>query len=282
MMHQDGFFQSANDTRIFYQNWLPESPSRGVLLLAHGLGEHSGRYMNLINHFVPMGYAVYGLDHVGHGKSDGTRKYADRFDDFIQPLKTYREMIQQWQPDKPVFLIGHSMGGLISAIYLLDHQNGLSGAVLSGPSVQVPENISASVIVIGKILSLLMPKFGLIETIPQYVSRDPKVVQAYLDDPLVYKGKTTARLASEMLGAMQRVSREAFRISLPILILQGGADRLVRPAGSRMLHDAVSSVDKKIKLYEGLYHEIYNESEYHVVLQDVAQWIEARLSSSQL
>ncbi len=280
MTHQDGFFQSVRSTRIHYQYWLPEDEPKGVLLLVHGLGEHSGRYANVVNKFVPMGYAVYGLDHIGHGKSGGKRKYLDRFDDFIQPLKTYADMIRMWHRDKPLFLIGHSMGGLIGAIFLIDHPGGLNGAVLSGPSVKVPDNISTPVIVIGKILSVLMPGFGLIGTNPQSVSRDPEVVQAYIDDPLVYKGKTTARLAAEMLGAMQRVSREAFRISLPILILQGGADGIVSPSGAQMLHDRVGSVDRKIRIYDGLYHEVYNEPERQTVLHDMAVWIEEHLQPS--
>lgn len=273
MTHKDGFFQSVRNIRIHYQYWLPEDTPKGVLLLVHGLGEHSGRYANVINKFVPMGYAVYGLDHIGHGKSGGKRKFLDRFDDFIQPLKTYAGMIRNWHPDTPVFLIGHSMGGLIGAIFLIDHPDGFHGAVLSGPSVQVPDNISGPVICVGKILSVLAPGFGLIGINPQSVSRDLEVVQAYMDDPLVYKGKTTARLAAEMLGAMQRVSREAFRISLPILILQGGADGIVSPSGAQMLHDRVGSADKKIRIYDGLYHEVYNEPEREAVLQDMALWI---------
>lgn len=277
MNHQEGFFEGVRKTRIYHQSWLPESDPKAVLMIVHGLGEHSGRYMNVVNHFVPMGYAVYGMDHPGHGKSDGTRKYVDCFEDFIENVKAYFDRIQGWQAGKPIFLVGHSMGGLIGAVYLLDHQAGLKGAILSGPSVKVPGNVSPVTVFIGKMLATLTPKLGLLKTAPEGVSRDPAVVRAYIDDPLVYKGKTTVRLAAEMLKAMQRVSSEAGKITLPILILQGGADWIVDPSGSKMLYDLVSSADKELKIYDGLYHEVYNEPEHPGVLQDVEQWIAAHL-----
>jgi acylglycerol lipase len=277
MNHQEGFFEGVRGTRIYHQCWLPVSEPKAVLMIVHGLGEHSGRYLNVVNHFVPMGFAVYGMDHPGHGKSEGTRKYVDRFEDFIDNVKAYFDRIQGWQAGKPVYLVGHSMGGLIGAVYLLDHQAGLKGAILSGPSVKIPGNISPLTVFIGKMLVALMPRLGLIKTAPEGVSRDPAVVKAYIDDALVYKGKTTARLAAEMLKAMQRVSSEAGKITLPILILQGGADWIVDPAGARMLYELVSSADKEIKVYDGLYHEVYNEPEHPQVLRDVELWIAAHM-----
>jgi len=130
LKHQEGFFKGVRDANIYFQGWLPENEPRAVLLIVHGLAEHCGRYMNVVNHFVPLGYAVYGIDHLGHGKSDGKRVYVERFNDYTNTLKVYFDMIHGWQPDKPIFLVGHSMGGLISAVYLLDHQAELAGAVL--------------------------------------------------------------------------------------------------------------------------------------------------------
>lgn len=280
MKHQEGHFKGIRDLRIYYQCWLPEMEPKAVLLIVHGLAEHSGRYMNVVNHFVPLGYTVYGIDHIGHGKSDGSRVYVRRFEDFTDTLKTFFDMISDWQPEKPIFLVGHSMGGLISAVYLLDHQDELSGAVLSGPSVKVPDNISSATILAGKLFSILMPKLGLLALEAEGVSRDPAVVQAYLNDPLVYTGKTTARLAAELLKAMKRVAVDASRITLPILIVQGGADRLVDPDGAQMLHDTVGSVDKTLKIYDGLYHEVFNEPEHLKVLGDVEAWLESRHKTS--
>ena len=278
MKHQEGSFKGVRNANIYFQSWLPESEPKAVLLIVHGLAEHSGRYMNVVNYFVPLGYAVYGFDHLGHGKSDGTRVYVKRFDDYTNTLKVYFDMIHRWQPEKPIFLVGHSMGGLISAVYLLDHQAELAGAVLSGAAVKVPSNITPAILLLGKMLSALIPRFGLLGLDANGVSRDPAVVRAYVSDPLVHTGKTTARLAAEMLKAMQYVSGQTTKITLPIMIAQGRADKLVDPAGAQMLYDAVGSTDKNIRIYDGLYHEVFNEPEHDKVLRDVEEWLEAHLS----
>jgi alpha-beta hydrolase superfamily lysophospholipase len=279
MKHPEGFFKGVRDTSIYFQSWLPESEPKAVLLIVHGLAEHSGRYMNIVNHFVPLGYAVYGIDHLGHGKSDGMRVYVEHFEDYTNTLKIYFDMIRRWQPEKPIFLVGHSMGGLISAVYLLNHQSELTGAVLSGAAGKVPHHITPVILAVGKMLSALMPRFGMLGLEVDGLSRDPAVVQAYISDPLVHKGKITARLAAEMLKAMQRVSAEATKITLPIMVVQGSADRLVDPAGAQMLYDAVSSADKEIRIYDGFYHEVFNEPEHDEVLRDVEIWLAAHLGS---
>jgi len=276
MRHQEGFYKGVRDMRIYFQNWLPEGEPKAILLIVHGLAEHSGRYMNLVNRFIPLGYAVHGFDHPGHGKSDGTRVYVERFEDYIDTIKIYFDRVR---PAKPVFLVGHSMGGLIAALYLLDHQREMTGAVLSGPAVKVPEEITPTIALVGKVFSALMPRFGLLGLDAEGVCRDPAVVQAYISDPLVHSGKITARLAAEMLKAMQHISTQASKITLPMMIVQGSADRLVDPAGARMLYDTVGSTDKEIKIYEGFYHEVFNEPERERVLHDVERWIEVHLNS---
>ena len=278
MKHQEGNFKGTRDTNIYYQYWLPEEEPKAILLVVHGLAEHSGRYMNLVNHLVPSGYAVYGMDHMGHGKSDGKRVFVERFQDYTKTLKTYFDMIRAWHPKRPIFLIGHSMGGLISAAYLLKHQEDLAGAVLSAPSIKVPDNISQATIFIAKMLSIILPRAGLVQLDSEGVSQDPAVVEAYVNDPLVYTGKTTARLGAEIIKTMQDVTKQAAKITLPILIAQGSADKLVDPGGARVLYDLVSSTDKTIKMYSGLYHEIFNEPEHEQVLNDVKTWIDAQLN----
>ena len=277
MEHRDGFFAGVRDSATYYQCWQPETECKAVLLVVHGLAEHSGRYMNVVNHFVPLGYAVYGFDHIGHGKSEGTRVYVDRFTDYTDTLKRYFDLIRLEHPDKPVFLVGHSLGALIAGAYLLEHQDELAGAVLSGILVKVPDNTPPVIVFIGKILSTLLPKAGLLGVNAEGVSRDPAVVQAYINDPLVYRGKATARLAAEMLYTMQRVTAEAAKITLPLLIVQGSEDKLVDPAGAKLLYDAVSSTDKTLNVYEGLYHEVCNEPECEQVLDEIEAWLEQRL-----
>lgn len=280
MKHQEGYLKGVRDTDIFYQYWLPEGEPKATLLVVHGVREHSGRYMNVVNHLVPSGYGVYGIDHIGHGKSDGERVYVERFQDYTKTLKKYFDMIREWQPERPIFLIGHSMGGLISTAFLLEHQDELSGAVLSAPSIKVSDNTSQAIIFVGKLLSIIMPKAGLIKLDAENVSRDPAVVDAYINDPLAYTGKITARLGAEILKTMQRVTEQATKIRLPIMIVQGSDDKVVDPRGAQLLYDLVTSEDKTIKIYDGLYHEVFNEPEHEQVLNDVKTWLEAHLGAA--
>lgn len=273
MDHIEGNFKGVRNAKIYYQAWLPEGNLKTVLLIVHGLGEHCGRYMNVVNHFVPLGYAVYGLDHIGHGKSDGMREGVEGFEDYTDTLAVYCEMVKGWQAGKPMFLLGHSMGGLISSCYLLDHQADFRGAVLSAPLIRASGNISQATILMGKILSALAPTMGLLPVDANAVSRDPEVVKAYVNDPLVFHGKTPARLAAELLKAMRRVTTEAGKITLPFIVVQGGADKLVDPAGAQLLCDKASSKDKVVRVYEGLYHEVFNEPERGRVLKDVETWL---------
>jgi acylglycerol lipase len=273
MEHVEGQFKGVRNATIYYQAWLPEGNVNAVLLIVHGLGEHSGRYLNVVNHFVPLGYGVYGFDHPGHGKSEGVREGVERFADYTDTLRVCDEMVKSRQRGTPVFLLGHSMGGLIASCYLLDHQADFRGAVISAPLVKAGGKVSPATILMGRILSALAPRMGLLALDAEGISRDPEVVKAYVGDPLVFHGKTPARLAAELLKAMQRVTAEAGKITLPFIVLQGSADKLVDPGGAQMLYDKASSKDKALKIYEGLYHEVFNEPERARVLRDVETWL---------
>jgi len=273
----EGYFLTPQGDQLYYQYWLPDAIPKAALLVVHGLAEHCGRYMNIVNYFTPLGYAVYGIDHVGHGKSDGTRVYINSFENFIEPLHTYSEMVHAWQPGLPMYLFGHSLGGLIGAIYLLDYQNDLKGAILSSPAIKIPDYVTPPTIVLGKILSTLAPKVGLIGLDARSISRDQTVVQEYINDPLVTTGKTMARLASEMLRSMQRVGAEASKINLPIMIVHGSEDKLINPDASHLLYELVSSQDKTLNIYDGFYHEVFNEPEHDQVFLDMESWLDRQL-----
>jgi acylglycerol lipase len=277
MNHFEGKFKGLRNAHIYYQVWQPQGEPKAVLPIVHGLGDHSGRYMNLVNHFVPLGYIVYGMDQIGHGKSDGTREFVESFDDFSFTLAAYMAMVKQWQPGKPIFLLSHSIGGLIASYYLLDHQAEFQGAVFSAPVVKVASHISKATIIMGRSLSILAPKAGVMSVDPSTLSRDPDVVNAYINDPLVFHGLTSARLSAEMLRALNRVSSETNKITLPFIAMQGSEDHLVDPDGAQILYEKAGSKDKTLKIYEGLYHEIFNEPEHPQVLKDVETWLEARV-----
>jgi len=273
MNHKEGIFNSIDNLELYHQCWLPEGEPKAVLLIVHGLGEHCGRYMNVVNHFVPKGYAVYGLDHPGHGKSKGTRVFINSFNDFISNVKLFFDKIKEWQPQKKVFLVGHSMGGLITAVYLLKHQTELGGAVISAPAVKAPDDLSKFAVFAASILSKILPKAGVQQLDAKGVSSDPAVVKAYMDDPLVCNQKITARLAVEILNAMEMVTLNAHKITLPVIILQGGADSMVDPDGARMLYDRAGSKDKTIHIYEGFFHEVFNEPDRLKIFNDVETWL---------
>jgi alpha-beta hydrolase superfamily lysophospholipase len=278
MEHREGTFSSVRNIKIFYQAWLPSGDVKAVLLVVHGLGEHSGRYMNVVNHFVPLGYAVYGLDHVGHGKTEGgPTEVIESFDDLMIPLTTYYNMVKSWQPGKPIFLLGHSLGGLIATYYLIDHQADFKGAIISAPAIKLGESITPITITLAKILSKIAPKMGLQSLNVSTISRDPSVVTAYVNDPLVFHGKSPARIAAEAIQAMQRTNAEMHKITLPFITVQGSDDKLVDPGGAQMLYDKASSEDKTLKIYPGYYHEVFNEPEKNVVLKDVETWLAAHL-----
>jgi alpha-beta hydrolase superfamily lysophospholipase len=275
MTHIDGTFKGVRNANIYYQAWLPDGTVKAVLFLVHGLGEYSGRYTNHIDHFVPLGYAIYGLDHLGHGKSDGEREVIERFSDYTDPLMHYYKMVKDWQPGKPVFILGHSMGGLLACHHLLDHQEDFKGAIISAPAIKVSENTSSMTITMGKILSRVAPKTGVLALDATAISSDPQVVKAYVNDPLVFHGKTPARLAAEMLKAMTRVTKEADKITLPFIVVQGGADKIIDPGGAQMLYDKAGSKDKTLKVYQGFYHEVHNEPERATMFKDVENWLAA-------
>ena len=271
--HQDTFNDYKNNT-IFYQSWLHKDNIKALILVVHGLGEHSGRYTNLVNHVVPLGYGVYSWDHIGHGRSDGMRKYIDRFSDFTNVVAQYFQQVKSTHPELPIFILGHSMGGLITANYLLDKQADFKGAIFSAPALKVAGGLNPFKLYGGKLLSAIYPKFGMSPLDSSAITRDLKVLEESRKDPLTNYGKTSVRLLAELVDAMTRFKKEARTLTLPILVLQGSDDQVVDPTGANLLYESVSSTDKTLKVYPGLYHEVFHEPERESVLADVEVWLE--------
>jgi acylglycerol lipase len=277
MKHLDSQFKGSSALNLYYQSWLPPDEPKAILLFAHGLAEHSGRYSNLVNYFVPRGYGIYGYDQRGHGKSDGLKGYVDRFSDFVDDLDIFLSLVRGKHPDAKIFLVGHSIGGTIATAYTFIHQNGFNGLILSGATLSIPTDIKASTIFAARVLSLVLPKAGLYIIDSKAISRDKDVVNAYVQDPLVYHGKIRARLGVELIKAMGMIKRQISEIRIPILVMHGAADRLSDPKGSEMLYKEASSADKTLKLYEGFYHEVFNEPGREQVLADVETWLKTRV-----
>lgn len=277
MKHLDGQFKGSGDLNLYYQCWLPADEPKAILLVVHGLAEHSGRYSNLVNYFVPRGYAVYGFDQRGHGKSDGVKGYVDRFSYFVDDLDIFLRLVHSRHHDVKTFLVGHSIGGTIATAYAILHQDEFDGLILTGATLSTPTDVATGTIFAARILSLILPKVGLYVIDAEGISQDKSVVNAYVDDPLVYRGKIRARLGVELIKAMGTVNRQISEIHLPILVMHGAADRLSDPKGSKMLYQKASSADKMLKVYEGYYHEIFNEPGREQVLADVESWLKTHI-----
>jgi alpha-beta hydrolase superfamily lysophospholipase len=277
MKHLEGKFKGHGNFNLYYQSWLPSNGTKAILLLVHGFAEHSGRYINIVNCFVPKGYAVYGLDHRGHGRSEGRRGYVEQFSYYLKDLKTFFDIVHGKHRDIKIFLIGHSMGGTIAAAYAVHYQHEFDGLILSGANVKVGTGFSPLLIAVARIFSLLLPKMGIVALDASAISQDKVVVDAYVNDPLVYRGKIPSRLGSELVRVMQKLPHQMSKVNLPILIMHGTADRLSDPKGSEMLYERVSSRDKTLKLYGGFYHEIFNEPGRERVFTDMETWLTARI-----
>jgi alpha-beta hydrolase superfamily lysophospholipase len=280
MKHCDGRFTGAGERSIYFQCWEPETAPRAVLLLAHGGGEYSGRYQALAEFFAGNDYAVAALDHNGHGYSDGTPGHVSSFEDYLFDLRLFRKRVAGRFAGVPMYLLGHSMGGLIGSLYLLRNQAEFQGAILSGPLIKTELTPGLIQVLLIRLLAVLAPRLGVLQLNANGVSRDPREVKKYTEDPLVLHGKMSARMLRELFAGMKAIQAEAARITLPILILHGGEDVMTSPEGSRFLHEHVSSRDKTLKIYPGLYHEIFNEPERAEVLDDMLNWCEARLSAA--
>jgi acylglycerol lipase len=273
MQHTEGKFTGRNNLNLYYQSWLPDGVPLAVLLVVHGLAEHSGRYLNVVNYFVPRGYAVYSFDLCGHGKSDGRRGYVEHFSYYLDDLKTYYDMIRQENKNAKIFMVGHSIGGTIATDYAINHQGELDGLILSAVVLKAGASVTGLTILMAKVLSFLLPKMGVSPIDASTISRDKAVVDAYVNDPLVYRGKISARLGTELLNEMKRLLSIISELSLPILIMNGTDDRLSNPDSSKMLFDGVGSKDKTLKLYEDFYHEIFNEPGRQQVFLDMEKWL---------
>jgi alpha-beta hydrolase superfamily lysophospholipase len=273
MQHNEGKFTGRNNYNLYRQAWLPDGIPLAVLIVIHGIAEHSGRYSNLVNYFVPKGYAVYSFDLRGHGKSDGIRSHVERFSYYLDDLKTFCDKVRDENKTAKIFLVGHSMGSTIALDYAVEHQSELNGLIVSGTTLKAGNSVTKVSILMAKILSVVMPKMGVAALDANGISRDKAVVAAYINDPLVYTGKLRARWGAELLKTMNKLQSQISALSLPILILQGTADRISDPSGSKMLFDGVGSKDKTLKLYEGFYHEIFNDPERQQVFLDMENWL---------
>jgi alpha-beta hydrolase superfamily lysophospholipase len=277
MNHKTGTFQNSSGAILHYQLWLPNEEPKSIVALCHGIGEHSGRYMNLVHPLTAQAYAVCGYDHVGHGLSSGQRGHIASWEDYRSGLQACLHMIQTTFPDPPVFLFGHSMGSLIALDHIQRYPDGLQGLILSGTAIDTGGATSQWKILLAKVLSSLWPTFSIdLGLDSNGLSRDPQVVKAYEDDPLV-QGKVSARWGTEMMAAQARTSQHPEQVRLPVLFLHGQDDPLSLVSGVRNFYAKIPYADKKLFVYEGGLHEPHNDLEHTRVAQDLVGWLEQHL-----
>ncbi|ETZ48473.1 alpha/beta hydrolase [Mycobacterium avium subsp. hominissuis] len=270
-------FDGVGGVRIVYDVWMPEVAPRAVLVLSHGFGEHARRYDHVARRFGAAGLVTYALDHRGHGRSGGKRVLVRDIHEYTTDFDTLVGIATREHHGLKCIVVGHSMGGGIVFAYGVERPDNYDLMVLSGPAVAAQDQVSPLLALAAKVLGVIVPGLPAQELDADAVSRDPEVVAAYRSDPLVYHGKVPAGVGRALLQVGETMPERAPALTAPLLVVHGSDDRLIPVAGSRRLVECVGSADVELKVYPGLYHEVFNEPEREQVLDDVVGWITARL-----
>ncbi|MGU3653815.1 alpha/beta hydrolase [Mycolicibacterium sp. A43C] len=270
-------FDGVSGVPIVYDVWTPGTDPTGVVLICHGYAEHARRYDHVAQRFAEAGLITYALDLRGHGRSGGKRVYLKNISEYTDDFHHLVGLATAAHPELKRVVLGHSMGGGVVFTYGVEHPDDYAAMVLSGPAVYAQEGVSPLMIGVAKVLGSLLPGLP-VENLPaDAVSRDPEVVAAYEADPMVHHGKLPAGIAKALIGVGETMPRRAAVLTAPLLVVHGGQDSLIPVAGSELLVDRVGSADVNLKVYPELYHEVFNEPERAVVLDDVTSWIATRL-----
>ena len=261
----------------YFRTWESNKRSvKGVILLVHGLGEHCERYDALAKLCNERGYHVGSMDLPCHGRSEGPRGHINSFDTYEEAIVGLYDALAERYSGLPMAILGHSMGGLITARLLLSHEDKFKAAMLSGAAIQSPQEPPVWQVAIIRNLAKLFPTMKVLQLDAQGVSRDPEVVARYFADPLVSKEKLSAQFLVSMFEAMEQVKAQASQLSLPLLIMHGGADVMTDPKGSEWLYETVGAAEKTLNVYPDLFHEIFNEPEGPVIIGEMLDWLESR------
>jgi acylglycerol lipase len=276
----EGSFVGVGGLRIFTRSWEPaDGNPRAVVVIVHGFNSHSGHYLWVGEQFANNGLAAHALDLRGRGKSDGERYHVDKAQDYVDDVATFVRMAKSAHPGLPVFLLGHSAGGVISSVYTLDHQDEIDGFICESFAHQLPAPEIALAVLKG--LSHIVPNAHVLKLDNNGFSRDPKVVEALNNDPLIDNEVQPTETVATLIRADERLKREFSRITLPVFIMHGTEDKVTKPSGSQEFYDQAGSTDKTLKLYEGHYHDLLNDIDKEVVMADIVQWIDARIPAAQ-
>ena len=276
MKHRCGYFKVEENLDLYYQSWQPLNQTIAVMIIVHGLGGHSDHFKNLVQYFVPRHYAVYGFDLRGNGRSPGQRSYINSWSEYRSDLRVFLQLVREQEPDRPLFLLGHSLGGTIVLDYILRTGDRLQGIIAISPALGI--GVSPFKMLLGKLLSRILPRFSLDTGLDLAASsRDLQVVAESEKDPLRHS-LGTARLATELSQTIAWIEKHITDLQVPILIVHGGADRVTLPENSRLLFAKITFADKEIREYPESYHEIYHDLNYQELLVDLKDWLTRHLT----
>lgn len=264
--------------RIFTRHWESEGAARASLVLCHGVNSHGGQYIRAGEDFAAQGFAVTALDLRGRGQSDGERFYAESIDEYVSDLSLAIDLAKSLHPELPLYLLGHSAGGVTSVTYALDHQDRIDGLICESFAFRVFAPNFALKVLEGA--SHFFPHAHVLKLKMADFSRDPEWVAQLEADPLTLDETQPVATVAAFARAGERFEREFSRITLPVLILHGTEDKATRPDGSEQFYREAGSADKTLKLYEGHYHDLLNDLGREEVTADIVAWIDARLSST--
>jgi acylglycerol lipase len=268
-------FEGVDGFNIFFRSWRPTGKVRGIMILIHGFNAHSGYMEWPGEQFSEDGLAVYALDLRGRGKSDGERFYVDKFSDYLGDVDKLVEIAKSNNPGLPVYVLGHSAGGVIASSYVFEHQDEIAGLICESFAFDVGLPNAVSLILKG--ISHLTPHLHVFSLKNADFSRDPQAVDRMNNDPLIAKESQPAETAAEMLKAADRLKENMPAFTTPVLIIHGTSDKATRPAGSQYFYDTAASTDKTLKLYEGHFHDLLNDVDKELVMADIKKWVDARL-----
>jgi acylglycerol lipase len=278
MKIREGSYEGRDGRSLFYRFQVPARPA-GVVLLLHGYAEHSGRYEWVMERLPEAGLAGYAPDHRGFGRSARPGALADleSLEATIGDIASLAAIARRALQEAPLFLLGHSMGGMLALLFALRHPEGLAGVVTSGAAVEVPDYISPLLVRASRLLSRLMPLLPAQPFDYKASSRDPKVIQSMDEDPLFYKGKLRIRCGYQQLLGIREVSANLAHLRLPLLLLHGGEDRIIAPKTSEMIFNVAASLDKTLKIWPGLWHKLLEEPEKQEVMAMILDWLRRHL-----
>jgi len=275
MQPQTNTFLSEEGQNVAYKNWKTGGTPKAVVVLAHGFNSHSGYFQWTAEQLTAQGYETYGIDFPGRGESDGERYYIADYNQFVKELDKLVDIAQAAYPGLPTFLLGHSAGGVLSSVYTLQHQDKLSGFICESFAFQVPAPDFALAALKG--LSHIFPHAHVLKLKNEDFSRDQAVVDFMNNDPLIAHEVQPTKTVQQLVLADERLKEEIPVIKIPLFILHGTLDKATKPAGSQYFYDHASSADKTLKLYEGHYHDLLNDVDKEIVMNDILDWLNARV-----